>query len=417
MKKKPLNKNLINEVNDMRHMMRNLEENKHIPVQQLNEQPIQLLNEQAGPHPCALNNGGCHQDCTCIEVACSNTTSCTPYQQQNNFAIADCCCGNAIPTISGCQPGPCQSAADCGQSWEHCCYADSGMAAAGFPSCNHPDDCYSYPAGTTSTSSTEAGCTDSYALNYCSTCAIDNQECCYPNNSGCMSPMYPNYSQGHDCDCNHNWVQVGVGNTNCCESDDPSSGNSGSSSGSSGSSSSGGNSACFIDGSMVMMDNGEEKNISKVEIGEVVKSEIGESTVIGIDIHKGTFEIYSFNGGKSFTTAEHPFKTTEGWKAIDPIKTITQHGVDATTLKEGDTLITLEGEKELKEITLDEKTHNIVYNLILNNEHVYYTNRYLVHNGKNITDIGTEIDPIVPDDSLSNIKPGGDNPPRQNKRR
>ena len=97
-----------------------------------------------------------------------------------------------------------------------------------------------------------------------------------------------------------------------------------------------------------MMDNGEEKNISKVEIGEVVKSEIGDSTVTGIDIHKGTFEIYSFNGGEFFTTSEHPFKTLEGWKAIDSIKTSIKHGVDANTLKQGDTLITLEGEKELR---------------------------------------------------------------------
>ena len=130
MKKKPVNKNLINEVNDMRHMMRNLEENRQIPVQQLNEQPIQLLNEQPSPYPCSVGGGNCAAGCTCIEVPCTSQ-NCAPQYQFGNYAIADCCCGNEIPTITGCQPGPCQSATDCGQSWEECCYADAGMASMG----------------------------------------------------------------------------------------------------------------------------------------------------------------------------------------------------------------------------------------------------------------------------------------------
>ena len=35
--------------------------------------------------------------------------------------------------------------------------------------------------------------------------------------------------------------------------------------------------------------------------------------------------MYSINGGKAFVTAEHPFKTIDGWKAIDPITTYEKH--------------------------------------------------------------------------------------------
>ena len=138
--------------------------------------------------------------------------------------------------------------------------------------------------------------------------------------------------------------------------------------------------ACFIDGSMVLMANGEEKNIAEVKIGEEVKSEFGISKVTGLDIHKGDFEIYSFNGGKPFTTAEHPFKTIEGWKALNPTEATKIHGVETKVLKEGDTLVKIDGEYKLKEIIKDNENHNLVYNLKLDNEHVYYVNNYLVHN-------------------------------------
>ena len=81
------------------------------------------------------------------------------------------------------------------------------------------------------------------------------------------------------------------------------------------------------------MSSGEEKDISEVEIGDKVKSEKGESNVIGIDIHKGEYEIYSFNGGDFFTTSDHPFKTLEGWKALNPIKATRVHNVKSKYIK------------------------------------------------------------------------------------
>jgi len=63
----------------------------------------------------------------------------------------------------------------------------------------------------------------------------------------------------------------------------------------------------------------------------------------------------------------------------------------------------LNGEKELKEIIPDDKKHNIVYNLKLDNEHVYYVNGYLVHNAKNVTDDELFVDPIGPVDAESPV--------------
>ena len=63
--------------------------------------------------------------------------------------------------------------------------------------------------------------------------------------------------------------------------------------------------------------------------------------------------------------------------------------------------------KELKEITKDEETHNIVYNLKLDNEHVYYVNGYLVHNAKNITDTGEIVGPIDDPVDFIPVAPGG----------
>ena len=96
--------------------------------------------------------------------------------------------------------------------------------------------------------------------------------------------------------------------------------------------------SCFISDTLITMADGTEKAISSIKIGEKVKSEIGESTVLDIQIHKGNFEVYSFNNRKAFVTIEHPFKTTEGWKAINPITTLEKHKVESKTLNLGDVI-------------------------------------------------------------------------------
>ncbi len=140
---------------------------------------------------------------------------------------------------------------------------------------------------------------------------------------------------------------------------------------------------CFTSETSIIMEDETIKRIDEVKVGDIVKSEINTSNVIGIDIHKEKeHTIYSINNSEAFVTAEHPFKTTTGWKAIDPLETFKTHGIESNVLEIGDTLITKEGTEEVKSIEKSTKTTNTVYNLRLDNEHVYYANGYLVHNNK-----------------------------------
>ena len=139
---------------------------------------------------------------------------------------------------------------------------------------------------------------------------------------------------------------------------------------------------CFIGETSIIMGDGTIKRIDKIIIGDIVKSEINTSEVKDIDTHKGIHTVYSINNTNAFVTEEHPFKTTTGWKAINPLETFKKHGIESNVLEIGDILITKKGTEELKSISKSSTTVNTVYNLRLNNEHVYYANGYLVHNNK-----------------------------------
>jgi hypothetical protein len=176
-----------------------------------------------------------------------------------------------------------------------------------------------------------------------------------------------------------------------------------------------GGTTCFTGKTPIIMEDETLKRIDEIIVGDIVKSEINTSKVIGIDIHKEEeYTIYSINNSEAFVTAEHPFKTTTGWKAIDPLETFKKHGIESNVLEIGNILITKEGTEEVKSITVSKEKTNVVYNLQLDNEHVYYANGYLVHN--DITAKGPR-DPIGPIDSdgsgyLGGGFPGGDFNPK-----
>ena len=140
--------------------------------------------------------------------------------------------------------------------------------------------------------------------------------------------------------------------------------------------------SCFTPNTLITMADGTEKMIAAVKIGDIVKSEKGESTVQSIQIHEGEYTVYSINGSKPFVTAEHPFKTIDGWKAIDPITTLEKHQISSTTLDLNDIVYKLQGKEIIESIKEGKVKYPKVYNLSLDNEHVYYANGYLVHNEK-----------------------------------
>ena len=107
------------------------------------------------------------------------------------------------------------------------------------------------------------------------------------------------------------------------------------------------------------------------------------NTVLKVPNLNTNGKLYGFNGGKEFVTAGHPFKTQEGWKAIDPDQTPKEgHNVKTTALDVGDVLILAEGRTMVINTINATSTaaEHHVYNPMVDGDHTYYANGYLVHN-------------------------------------
>jgi hypothetical protein len=140
--------------------------------------------------------------------------------------------------------------------------------------------------------------------------------------------------------------------------------------------------SCFTANTVVTLSDGRKEDIQNVKVGDVLKGETTNNKVLGLHRPKLDGKLYSLNGGRYFVTEEHPFKTTSGWKSINPAKTLTENiGIEVTELKVGDTLITNKGKVLLKSInSKDGKEDTGLYNFILDGDHTYYADGYLVHN-------------------------------------
>ncbi|MAZ00216.1 MAG: hypothetical protein CMH32_06760 [Micavibrio sp.] len=148
---------------------------------------------------------------------------------------------------------------------------------------------------------------------------------------------------------------------------------------------------CFAAGTHVTLADGSMKNIEDIVAGDVVKgmdgseNEVEETLVHSLKDRK----LYAFNGEAFFVTAEHPFMTENGWKAIDPVMTeslnadfIAENGMPGV-LTVGDVLVKENGDKvKLESIeSRDRYPHEMpVYNLRVDGNSTYYADGYLVHN-------------------------------------
>ena len=140
--------------------------------------------------------------------------------------------------------------------------------------------------------------------------------------------------------------------------------------------------SCFVAGTHVTMADGTAKNIEDIAIGEKLKGETGDNIVVEFDRPTlGERLLFAINDGEPFVTSEHPFKTSDGWKAIDPTETAKETDMYVEKLNVGDVLIT-----DADQIKVDKiKAHNgnsedTVYNFILEGDRTYYADGYLVHN-------------------------------------
>ncbi len=146
-------------------------------------------------------------------------------------------------------------------------------------------------------------------------------------------------------------------------------------------------SACFVAGTQITMADGSKKNIEEVRIGEKIRGISGVNTVLGF--HRpllGKKALYAFNDGQAFVTAEHPFLTTDGWKALDPKLAKSVHlDIEIGQLAVGDTLITETGEVKLEKISRDfiesrdfASAETQLYNFKLDGDHTYIADGFVV---------------------------------------
>jgi hypothetical protein len=147
--------------------------------------------------------------------------------------------------------------------------------------------------------------------------------------------------------------------------------------------------SCFIAGTPICLQDNTFKKIKDVAVGDKVKGENGSiNTVLRNIPCDFPFEyLYGLNGENPFFTANHPFLTTEGWKALDPDLTAEIDGQEIADLlvgklEKGDVLIKDTGEEEIILFTRRkfEENEKLVYNLSTDGTNTYIANNYVVHN-------------------------------------
>lgn len=163
--------------------------------------------------------------------------------------------------------------------------------------------------------------------------------------------------------------------------------------------------SCFTAGTMILMADGSQRPIETIAAGDQVMGRRGrinavmacERTVLG------GRRLYALNGGRQFVTAEHPFLTVEGWKALDPEATRRENAaLDVGALQIGDqlcrgTVRIVGGERRsapagpgvlfMQATTTLEALAAVpaapetpLFNLLLDGDHSYVADGWIVHN-------------------------------------
>jgi hypothetical protein len=149
-------------------------------------------------------------------------------------------------------------------------------------------------------------------------------------------------------------------------------------------------SACFIASTLVCMEDGTVKAISEINEGDLVLGKSETNQVLKNDPHHRHFErIYGFNGLGCFTTHNHAFLTTEGWKCISKEAALEIDGEEhykliVGELQVGDTILGFNESDTIVLTSIDSRPSRPndfpVYNLYLDGDHTYFADFLCVHN-------------------------------------
>ena len=168
--------------------------------------------------------------------------------------------------------------------------------------------------------------------------------------------------------------------------------------------------SCFIAWTKVIMADWSQKNIEDIKIWEkVLWSNWTVNTVLWYDRPiLWNRHLWSINGSEYFVSDEHPFMTTEWWKSFNPEMTKLEVNLNTTELKVWDILVTKNGLEKINSINYMDGNYNTpLYNLVLDGDHTYYANNYLVHNKAHVYAVTTTSDCESPYHWVPNIS----NPP------
>lgn len=141
---------------------------------------------------------------------------------------------------------------------------------------------------------------------------------------------------------------------------------------------------CFIAGSEVTMSDGRQMPIEQVLKGDILIDSNGNSNQVK-DLIRLNYSgsIFGINGGEPFFTPNHPFKTLDGWKSLDPETTKKEiPDIKVKKLQIGDVLVKENGYEILMSLEKTDNVSTIVYNFELDGTREYLVNEYSVHNKK-----------------------------------
>ena len=161
-------------------------------------------------------------------------------------------------------------------------------------------------------------------------------------------------------------------------------------------------SSCFTGETGILMADGQDRPIREVRVGDLVMAQNGRANRV-TEIERpvlGERLLYALNGGVHFVTAEHPFMTAAGWKAVDPAATAAENPrLAVARLAPGDCLTVVHtagalntmGNLALAGLVLEQVVltrldarvaapETPLFNLLLDGDHAYFAKGYLVHN-------------------------------------
>ncbi len=144
--------------------------------------------------------------------------------------------------------------------------------------------------------------------------------------------------------------------------------------------------ACFVAGTPMTMSDGSIKKIEDVKIGDKLKGNGDNVNTVDKYQPKKTAgrRLISINGSEFFTTEDHPFWTTEGWKSAN--KTMSNKSwyghLNCGILEVGDFIYSENDEKiEVKSLDFKEVDPDIdLYNFEMSGNSTYIAHNFVMHN-------------------------------------